>query len=149
MRQYSKAREIYKAAQRAAHTKTESLDPFIKGKLANMHADIGGVYVGIGFLESAIDEYKKALYLRPDFVDLRTKLGVTYRDNGEVQDAIRELKEAKKTNPDYAPAITNLGIAYYSQGDIDLARKEWESGVNKKLDNKLAQMYLNLTEKKD
>jgi len=97
MGKYSKAREIYKAAQKAACTKTESLDPFVKGKLSNMHAEIGDVYVGIGFLESAIDEYKKALNLRPDFVDVRTKLGVAYRDNGDVQDAVRELKLAKKT----------------------------------------------------
>lgn len=145
MGRYKKAKEVYQSAQRAAG-KADSLDPFVKGKLANMHAEIGDVYAGIGFLESAIDEFKKALNMRPDFVDVRTKLGIAYRDRGDLNLAIRELKEAASINPAYAPASVNLGIAYYSDGDIEKAREEWASVIKKHPDNRLARMYLNLTE---
>ena len=38
---YDQAREVYAAAVSASHQQPSSLDPFARGKLANMHADLG------------------------------------------------------------------------------------------------------------
>ena len=140
MGEYDKAKQIEQSAQR----EKESIDPFVKGKIANKHAELGEIYQGIGFLESAIEEYRKSLNLRPDFVDVRTKLGNIYRDKGDIHNAIRQLTEAKQYRPNYTPAALNLGIVYYSQGETDLARDEWQSVIEREPDNKLARMYLNL-----
>lgn len=140
MGEYDKAKEVEQSAQH----KEESVDPFVKGKIANMHAELGDTYAGIGFQESAIDEYKKSLNLRPEFVDVRTKLGNMYRDKGDYHNAIRQLSEAKTYRPDYTPAVLNLGIVYYSQGEIEQAKSEWQAVLKLDSKNKLANMYLNL-----
>ncbi len=138
--QYDRAKEV----EKAAHREKETIDPFVKGKLANMHSELGDIYASLNFRESAIEEYRKALNLRPEFVDVRTKLGNIYRDKGDIHNAIRQLQEAKQHNPKFTPAALNLGIVYYSQGETDLARTEWESVLEIKPGDKLATMYLNL-----
>lgn len=138
--QYDRAKEVEISAKR----EKESIDPFVKGKIANKHAELGDIYSGISFFESAIDEYKKALNLRPEFVDVRTKLGNIYKDKGDTNSAIRQFTEAKECNPHFLAAPLNLGILYYSEGKIDLAKKEWDLVIKKDPQNKLAGMYLNL-----
>lgn len=147
MGMYDRARRAYASARKTVPAAGKTLDPFVKGKLANMHADLAGIYHGLGIFEAAIDEYGKALNLRPDFADLRTKLGMVYRDCGEMEKAVAELLEARRLNPSYSPAGINLGIAYYSQGRTDEAKEVWKSVLEKDRNNRLALMYLRLTEK--
>lgn len=138
--QYDKAKEVELSAKR----EKETIDPFVKGKIANKHAELGDIYSGISFYESAIEEYKKALNLRPEFVDVRTKVGNIYRDMGDSHNAVRYFNEAKASNPNFLQAPLNLGILYYSEGKIDLAKKEWDFVIKKDPQNKLAGMYLSL-----
>ncbi len=138
--QYDKAKEVEVSAKR----EKETIDPFVKGKIANKHAELGDIYSSISFYESAIDEYNKALNLRPEFVDVRTKLANIYRDKGDTHNAIRQFTEAKESNPNFLHAPLNLGILYYTEGKIDLARKEWDIVIKKDPENKLAGMYLSL-----
>src|SRR5262249_6275287 len=91
---YREAKEVYATA--IAKSRGEGgqrqLDPFAKGKIANMHADVGDAYQGIGLFEEAAAEYRKALVLCPSFADLRTKLGITLRDMGRREEAVREFE---------------------------------------------------------
>src|SRR5512139_347880 len=48
-----------------------ALDPFIRGKLANQHADLGDIYFDLGLHGEAVSEYRKAVDLGPKFADLR------------------------------------------------------------------------------
>ena len=59
------------------------LDPFAKGKIANMHADMGAAYHAVGMYADAVREYQRALALCPTFVDIRTRLGTTLREMGD------------------------------------------------------------------
>ncbi|MBI5542328.1 MAG: tetratricopeptide repeat protein, partial [Deltaproteobacteria bacterium] len=75
MGMYREAKEVYQNALTRGQTAPGEMDRFVKGKIANMYADIGDVYMSSGRFDDAIGEYQRALNLCPTFVDLRAKLG--------------------------------------------------------------------------
>lgn len=142
--EFDNAVHVYDMAKVTKKDGRHYADPYVRGKLANMHAAIASIYKDIGFLAEAADEYKKAIALRPEFMDLRTKLGMVYRELGEHLSSLKELSEAVKTNENYLPARVQLGLTYYTMGKPELARIEWEKVIAKKPDEKMAKMYLSL-----
>src|SRR4051812_22570724 len=85
MGKYREAKEVYQAALNRQRSAPLQLDPFVVGKIANMYADIGDVWASSGMHKEAVVEYRRALELRPQFVDIRMKLGDAYRDLGEFE----------------------------------------------------------------
>lgn len=149
MGEFDKAQGVYAKAKEAGKSSSTSyLDPFAKGKLANMHAEIGTIYQTLGFYREAVDEYKKAIALRPTFVDIKNKLGTAYRDMRDYSKAIKEFEEAVTINPEYAPVRINLGITYYAMGQIEKAKAEWLKVLHNNPNDTKAQMYLNLAAEK-
>ena len=142
--QYKEAKEVYGRAM--AHTKSHprSLDPFAKGKIANMHADLGDAYQGIGFYAEAVREYKQALELCPTFIDIRTRLASTFRDMGDLEAAMTEYREVISHNPNYIPARLQLGVTLYSAKRLDDAIAEWRSVLELDPSNKNAHKYLKM-----
>ena len=53
MGRYQEAREVYAKAIETTRAEPRYLDPFAKGKIANMHARTGDAYVGLGLLDEA------------------------------------------------------------------------------------------------
>jgi len=139
---YNEASDVFAKASKIAHSGPYSIDPFIKGKLANEHARIGDIYYDLGLYGEALEEYKKAINLRPTLVDIITKIGITYREKGMYNEAIREFMKAREINPRYPAARVNLGITYYMKGFIDLAVTEWEDALKVNPENNDARMYL-------
>jgi len=142
MGRYTEAGEVFSKAAKVAHASPYSLDPFIKGKIANEHSKLGDIYYDLGLFGEAIEEFKKAVNLRPTFVDIITKIGVTYREKGLYNEAIREFMKSKEINPRFMPARINLGITYYMKGFVDLAVNEWKEALEVNPNNTDAQMYL-------
>lgn len=141
---YKEAKEVYSKAMAHSRSQPRSLDPFAKGKLANMHADLGDAYHGIGFFAEAVREYTQALALCPSFVDIRTKLANTHRDMGDVQAALKEYEEVCATNDHYIPARLQLGVTLYSAKRVDDAVAQWKIVLEQDPDNKSATMYLKM-----
>lgn len=148
MGQYDKAREVYGAAKGRAETEVKGIDPFVKGKLANLHFSTGEIYHEMGLIDEALSEYLKAAALRPDFVDVKVKIGIAYRDQGLTDKAIQQFKEARALNPNYIPAGINLGVTYYTLSKFKQAEEEWLDVLKKNPGNKTAEMYLRLLKKK-
>lgn len=147
--EYRKAQEVYSRARKAHPERfNTSLDPFVRGKLANMYADIGKMYYKIGLPEEAIKEFEKALHLRPDLVDVKVQLGIAYRDIRRFDEAVRELEEAKRLNRFYLPAALNLGMAYHLMGDNEKAIEEWKEVLSLDPQNERAKMYLKCVDSK-
>jgi len=142
--QFEKSSEVYAGAKEARKETESYLDPFVKGKLSNMHASIASVYKELGLYSEAAGEYKKALSLSPDFVDIRTSLGVVYRDMADFASAIKELEAALKTSPEYPAARIQLGLTYYAMGQHEKAKTEWLKVLRANPEDRLAQMYMNL-----
>lgn len=122
----------------------EPIDPFVKGKLANMHNDLGDVYAALLQYDQAIAEYTRALALRPDFADIRTSLGKVLRDAGRKEESLRELVAARTERPRYAPAGIQLGVTYYSLGRNGDAKAAWNDVLAYDPANAKAKMFLKL-----
>ncbi|MBI5560208.1 MAG: tetratricopeptide repeat protein [Deltaproteobacteria bacterium] len=144
-----KAQAVYAQARAASGNLRQSyLDPVVKAKIANMHVKIADIYKDLGLHEDAVYEYKKALGLRPDFVDIRTSLGVVYRDMKDFSRAVREMETAAKANPDYSNVRVQLGLTYYMMGERERAKAEWLKVTRKNPNDRLAKMYLNILERR-
>jgi tetratricopeptide (TPR) repeat protein len=141
-----KAQEAYALAKLSGRHDEEStyLDPYVKGRLANMHADIGNIYKDLGRYDEAMTEYKMALGLRPDFVDIKMNLAVVYRDLKDYARAINILKEAIDLKENFLEGRVQLGLTYYTMDEMDKAKSEWQGVIRKDPAHKLANMYMNL-----
>ena len=70
---YDAARETYQQALTRSGVARGEIDPFVKGKLANMYADLGDVWLSSGLYAEAAREYQRALDLCPSFIDIRAR----------------------------------------------------------------------------
>lgn len=145
---YEEARDAFQKAARFAHPGPNTLDPYVKGKLANQHADLAYTYYDLGLVHEAIEEYRKALSLGPEFSDLRTKLAVALRDIGRYDEAVNEFQKAIEARPDFIPGYIQLGITYYLKGLVDLAIAEWEKALSRNPDDKSIKVYLGFIRKR-
>jgi tetratricopeptide (TPR) repeat protein len=143
---YAQAKQIHAHVTALRADKRKGMDPFARGKLANMHADLGRAYAELQQLDQAADQYREALALCPDFVDIRTRLGQILRDAGNLEGACEEFERVKVQKAEYLPARISLGVTYFALDDRDLARKEWEAVLERDPDNKTAGMYLKMVE---
>lgn len=144
---YQDAREVHKkmlAARKGASVAPSPIDPFVRGKLANMHAQIAEAYEQAGLLADAIREFERALALCPTFLDIRTRLAATYRAIGDLAAATREFERVKKENGKLAGPRLQLGLTYYAAGRMDEAAREWKQVMDLQPENKFAKMYLSL-----
>jgi Tfp pilus assembly protein PilF len=140
---YDDARKIYSKVRKVGSAGGEP-DPYAKGKIANMHADLSQAYQDAGMPPEAIIELEKAVRLCPTFADLRTRLAILYRDSGDVASAKGQLEAAKLVNPNYLQARTVLAVMLLSEGRNPAAIEELQAVLERDPDNKNAQMYLRL-----
>ena len=141
---YDQARDVYNRVVSASYSQPRAIDRFARGKLANMHADLGAAYAGLGLGEDAVREYRTALSLCPDFVDLQVRLGNVYRDMGNHGAAREVLTAATQASPTYQPARLELGVVLYSLGRRDEAKAQWQEVLRVEPENKRASMYLKM-----
>jgi tetratricopeptide (TPR) repeat protein len=142
---YEAARALY-SKMRERRASPNALDPFARGKIANMHAETAHAYQDVGLMVEAIGELEKAVNLCPHFADLRTRLGMLYRDTGDKARARAQFESAKHENPRYLQARLMLGVLHLTEGEHDQARAEFEAVLKLDPDNKSAQMYLRVNE---
>jgi pentatricopeptide repeat protein len=141
---YEEARKIYAEMRSRGQEKGHELDPFAKGKIANMHAELSQAYQDVGMSVDAIRELEKATALCPTFADLLTRLGMLYRDSGELSRAKEKFLAAKAANPKYQQARLLLGVLLLSGGDNEAAISEFEAVLAQDPDNKSAGTYLRI-----
>jgi tetratricopeptide (TPR) repeat protein len=141
---YEAARQIHSKVRKLGNIGPVQIDPFARGKIANMHADLGQAYAEAGIVHEAIEQYLKAVQLCPSFADLRTRLGTLYRDAGDLPRAREQYEAAKNANPKYVPARVLLGVTLFSLGDSTAAVGEWREVLEIDPENKSAQMYVRM-----
>ena len=141
---YDEATRIYQAALGKGELGTGQLDPFVKGKIANLHAEVAQAYTDAGMASDAVHELRKAILLCPSFADLRLRLANLYRQTGDLEAARFELEEAVAAKPRYVPAWVSLGVTRLAIGDAATAKAAWERALEIEPDNKAALMYLRM-----
>jgi tetratricopeptide (TPR) repeat protein len=142
---YEAARHVYSRIRGAASENAHDLDPFARGKIANMHAEVAQAYADAGLVREAIGEYEKAVRLCPQFADLRTKLGTLLREVSDLTRAREQYEEAIRARPSYVPARVLLGVTLLSLGQAEAAAEEWRKALEVEPDNVPARMYLRIS----
>ncbi len=147
---YEEAKLVHarmKAARKAYGSGPVGGDAFVKGKIANMHADVGRAYEEVGAPEEAVVEYQRALALCPEFVDIRTRLAICFRAAGHSAAAERELRALKKEHPRSLGPRLQLGMTCFQEGRTEDAEREWREVLELEPGNKFARLYLNFLAK--
>ena len=81
----------------------------------------GSVHTELSQFDLAIDNYKKALVIKPDYADAFCNIGIVQKKIGELDDSILSYRKAIKINPLHAVAHYNLGDALKYQGKLEEA----------------------------
>ena len=93
-------------------------------------------------LEAAIDSYKQALKIKPDYAEAYNNMGDALKDKGDLEAAIDSYKQALKIKPDYAEAYNNMGNALKDKGDLEAAIDSYKQALKIKPD--YAEAYNNM-----
>jgi tetratricopeptide (TPR) repeat protein len=141
---YEAARQVYARIKGRPSGSLQVLDPFARGKIANMHAEVGQAYADTGLIREAIVEYEKAVALCPQFADLRTRLGSLLREINDLGRAREQYEAAVDARPSYVPARIQLGVTLLAMGDTDGAAEQWHRVLEVEPDNAHAKMYLRM-----
>jgi tetratricopeptide (TPR) repeat protein len=92
--------------------------------------------------KDAIVACKKAIAIKPDYVEAYGNMGAAYGEMGQHTDAINACKKAIAINPDYAVAYFNMGNTYLKLGQHTHAIVAYKKAINLKPD--LTGAYLNM-----
>ena len=101
---------------------------------AASYNNIGMTNTKEGELDLAIDNYKKAIKIKPDYAAPYNNLGMAYFKKGELDLAIDSYKKAINIAPNSAGPYNNLGMAYSEKDEIDLAIDSYKKAINIKAD---------------
>ena len=82
---------------------------------------LGFTYKKLGRYQEALEAYREALRLKPDFAEAWGELGAAYGKLGRHQDAIAPYREALRLKPDDAEAWGGLAAAYALSGNRSAA----------------------------
>ena len=107
-----------------------------------LHNICGAVYATFKQYDAAIDSYKQALKIKPDYAEAHYNMGNALQEKGELDAAIDSFKQALKIKPDYAEAHNNMGVALQEKGELDAAIDSFKQALKIKPD--YAEAYNNM-----
>ena len=87
-----------------------------------------------GDLIEAINAFKTATELKPNFPEAHSNLGAAYQQQGDLIAATKSFKRAIELKPNFTDAHFNLGIAFQEQGDLIAAIASYTQSLKLKPD---------------
>lgn len=99
-------------------------------KIHHAYYGIGSVYSAQNKHNQAIDEYKRALNINPNFIFAYNNMGISYMAMGRNNEAVSAFKEAIKIYENYGDAHAYLGETYYNLKQYTEAVKSLEIAVS-------------------
>ncbi len=81
----------------------------------------GAANARIGLQDAAVESYKQALKIKPDYADAYNNMGVSLKAQGKLEEAIEVYKKAIELKPDYADAFYNMGSVFQKQDMLENA----------------------------
>lgn len=97
-----------------------------------LHYYMGHVYMQKNRLDLAVERYKRAIELKPDFAGAKNDLGVVYLKKGEIDTAIALFEEVNEEILYASPhnPLFNLGRAYYMKKDYKKAEEYLQEALD-------------------
>jgi Tfp pilus assembly protein PilF len=115
-----------------------------------VHNNLGWAYYKKGDLNQAVENYRKAIGMKPDFGLAHYNLGLAYRDRKQMDLALTAFRRATELVPGLMDAHFQLGKLYFEAGKNEEAKKAFEEVVRLAPQGESAQMarqYLDLLKK--
>ena len=82
-----------------------------------------------GVLQGAIELYKKAIQIEPNFKEAWYKLAVALEESGEIKNAKKAYQKAIKIDTKFKEAWNNLGTLYYEMKNYKSALKCFQKAI--------------------
>ena len=102
----------------------------------------GAVNAGLDQFDAAIDCYKKAFALKPDYAGAYNNMGSALKAQGKLEEAIEAYNKALAIKPDLAEAFNNMGNALRMQGKMEESIKAYNKALAIRPD--YAEVYNNM-----
>ena len=106
------------------------------------HNNLGVACDGLGRCQDAVENYKQAVKINPEYAEAHYNLGIAYGKLGRRQDEVESYKQAIKIRPDYAKVYVNLGVAYEALGRYQDAVETYKQII--RIEPDYADAYINL-----
>jgi tetratricopeptide (TPR) repeat protein len=102
----------------------------------------GNTHYILGNYKQAIEDYDRAIEIKPDYTDAYYNRGNTYNILGNYKQAIEDYNRAIEIKPGYVKAYLNRGITYARFGNNNLAVNDLKTAA--KLGNERAKNFLKI-----
>lgn len=135
------ARRDFARAEAAGAVDQTGFPTVVANRLANSHASLGDEYRAAGALEKAVEQYHRALELRPAFADIRLRLGRALLELGDLSGAGEALAGALAARPGLLDAMLLRGLVYYLQGQLSAAAAVWEEASSRHPEEPRLEIY--------
>jgi len=97
---------------------------------ARPRVGLGLALAGAGRIDEAVEEFKKAIRLKPRVGEAYLNLGYIYYGRGKLEEAKQAFQKAIVLTPRLAPeGHNNLGMVYLRQGRVEEGVKEMERAI--------------------
>jgi tetratricopeptide (TPR) repeat protein len=141
------ASELFRRAAREDRGGQSGLPRQAAARLANLHADLADAYAESGAFDAAVEQYRRALELGPEYHDLRHRLGRLLLRAGRHLEAREELERVVAAKPDLVDALSALGLARYLSGDAAGAQEVWRTCRDRRPEDPRVDAYLAMVER--
>jgi len=105
----------------------------------------GACYAGLGQLDFAVKNYKKAIALNPYYAKAHFNLAGAFQELGQLKSAVISYKKALEIEPGYAEAHNNLANVFKELKENVSAAKSFKKALEIKPDYIEAQYSLGIT----
>ena len=103
----------------------------------------GAGYASLGQLDIAVQNYKKALSIKPDYAKAHYNLGIALQELGNLDDSVRSYQSAITLEPENAQAYNNLAVVLRELEQLEDAEVICRKAIV--LDPKYAEAYCTLS----
>jgi len=107
------------------------------------HNNLGDMYARHGELEKAVEEFKKAIELKPNYGDAYHNLANVYHQMGKDDLAKENYQKALEFNPGLWQSHQNLAALYFLEEKLDLAEQHLLKAIEINPTN--GELYVNLS----
>ena len=94
-----------------------------------IHNNLGDVYARQGDFSRAVEEFKKAIEINPNYADAYHNLGNTYQAMGQLDLAMENYQKAVSINPNLWQSYQNMAAIYFNSGQLDLAEENMKKAA--------------------
>ncbi len=95
------------------------------------HFKLASVFYDRNFIPEAIENFKRAIELKNDFVPAYVRLGRAYILNGQYDEAVAVLEKSYEMRPDFPDIANTLGVALTLTRNYDRASQVLQQAIEK------------------